>query len=136
MTRESDGLFIYAKVACGYIDGGDHPGQQQSTMPKQRLDLVLTDKGFKDLDSLYTKILERAVSGDDEGLLTKQLRQVLEALVAMFEPTPETAFRKLCPGGLDTVLVNARLGSLQSVPMDRCMRFCNGIHSTESRSSR
>ena len=119
LTQKSDGLFIYAKVACGYIDGGDHPGQQQSTTPKQRLDLVLTDEGFKDLDSLYAKILERAVSGDDESLLTKQLRQVLEALVAMFEPTPETAFRKLCPGGLDPVLVNARLGSLQSVLMAR-----------------
>jgi hypothetical protein len=119
LTQKSDGLFIYAKVACGYIDGGDHPGQQQSTTPKQRLDLVLTDEGFKDLDSLYAKILERAVSGDDESLVTKQLRQVLEALVAMFEPTPETTFRKLCPGGLDPVLVNARLGSLQSVLMAR-----------------
>jgi len=118
LTQKSDRLFIYAKVACRYITGDDQSGQQ-STTPKERLAQVLTDEGFKDLNYLYSKILERAVSGDDEDCLTKQLRQVLKALVAIFEPLQEKAFVKLCPGGLDPFLLSSRLGSLQSVLVAR-----------------
>jgi hypothetical protein len=118
LTQKSDGLFIYAEVACRYIrkgidvlEGGNQP-RQLSTTPHQRLQSVLTDRRFQGLDALYSEILEQAVQGDDEALLARQLREVLELLVGLLEPIPEVAFIKLCLSGLDPFLLSCRLDSL------------------------
>ncbi|RSM11440.1 hypothetical protein CEP52_003064 [Fusarium oligoseptatum] len=128
LTRKSDGLFIYAEVACRYIRKGNdllevrNQPRQLSTTPKQRLESVLTDRRFQGLDALYSEILEQAVQGDDEALLATQLREVLELLVGLLEPIPEGALSKLCLSGLDPFLLSCRLDSLQSVLIGRSQR--------------
>ncbi|KAK3936626.1 hypothetical protein QBC46DRAFT_357311 [Diplogelasinospora grovesii] len=116
LTRKSAGLFVHAKVACRYISGDDHDGYR-SSLPEQRLSVVLSDKleGFDDLDNLYTEILKHATRGRDQHQLTKELRHILELIIALFEPMREEALNKLCTEEVDPRLFNDRLHSLRSV---------------------
>ncbi|VUC37918.1 unnamed protein product [Clonostachys rosea] len=116
LASKSAGLFIYAKVACSYIRGdGDPRGRHRSTVPRQRLEQVLTDQRFEGLDALYSQILIQAAEGPDQQEVSEHLRHILEVIVALFEPMPESFFHQLCEGEMLPETVSARLRSLQSV---------------------
>jgi hypothetical protein len=121
LARKADRLFIYAKIACRFI-WGNH--KNESRTPKDHMDAVPTNHRFKNLDSMYAEILERAVCGDDTAALTEQLRELLELLVGLFRALPENALVKLSRHR-NPHIVRSRLVSLQSVlnvpsPADGC----------------
>jgi hypothetical protein len=131
LVLKAHGLFIYAATVCRFIKEG---GEQWP--PQDLLDLVLSEDGAsgsllqkpgervathksptKELDEIYTQALEysfKTVHDEwDKRQLAGVFRQVIGAIIVLFEPLSTTAL-----AGLLTVrkeIVNRRLRHLRSV---------------------
>ncbi|SPO01215.1 uncharacterized protein DNG_03962 [Cephalotrichum gorgonifer] len=113
LAKKSSGVFLWAKVACRYIDGGEDIGNL-STLPEERLEIVLDDWKCEGLSALYLEIMENAVKGPDRDILVRQVRHVLEVIIALFVPLPLNDLTAFCPD-LKSQLVKHRLYGLRSV---------------------
>jgi hypothetical protein len=117
LVEKADGLFIYAATICRFIG-------QKGCNPRKRLTVVLegsmkTGSPTKELDSIYTKILQNAIIAveghepeEEEGPL-QQFRRIVGSIVILFDALTANALAQL----LDTDLweVVEMLGSLSSV---------------------
>lgn len=88
---KADGLFIYAATACRFLDGPN--------LTRSRLDLrlrmifdnkVTGDSPQKNLDAIYTSILQFSVLGDaieeEKAEIASLFKQVVGSIVVLFEP--------------------------------------------------
>lgn len=113
LAKKSAGVFLWAKLACRFIDGGEDIGNL-STLPEDRLETVLDDWKCEGLNALYLEILKNAVKGPDREILIRQLRHVLEVVIALFVPLSLEGLSRFCPE-LKSQLVKHRLYGLRSV---------------------
>ena len=131
LVLKAHGLFIYAATVCRFIEEG---GEQWP--PQDLLDLVLPDDSTsgsllrkpgqtvathksptKEVDEIYTQVLEcsfkRVHDERDKQQLAEAFRQVVGAIIVLFEPLPTTALAGLLPARKETI--NMRLRHLRSV---------------------
>ena len=113
LAKKSSGVFLWARLACRYVDGGEDIGNL-STLPEERLEIVLDDWKCEGLSALYLEIMKNAVKGPDREILVRQLRHVLEVVIALFVPLPLEGLSRFCPE-LKSQLVKHRLYGLRSV---------------------
>ena len=131
LVLKAQGLFIYASTVCRFIEEG---GEQWP--PQDLLDLVLPNDSTsgsplrkpgetvathksptKELDEIYTQVLEysfkRVHDERDKQQLAEIFRQVVGAVILLFEPLPTTALAGLLPARKE--IINMRLRHLRSV---------------------
>lgn len=91
LATKADGLFIYAATACRFLDG--------PSLTRSRLDLrlkmifdnkVTGDSPQKNLDAIYTSILQFSVLGDaieeEKAEISGLFKHVVGSIVVLFEP--------------------------------------------------
>ena len=119
LISKTAGLFIFAKTSLDFI------GRYGPAAARERLDIVLqVEKDdslspYASLDRLYMKVLETAISMDDDeysSLLT-HFQLVVGAVVLLFEPSPMSMLERLLgerQGCAKSVLL--QLGSVIILP--------------------
>jgi len=85
LAVKSDGMFIWARLACRYIFGRNAMGQDT----RKRFETVLagTEKGTWLLDEMFTSILEDTIPKDEA---IPKFRSVMGQIIALLEPLPCT----------------------------------------------
>ena len=115
MVEKAAGLFIYAATTCRFI-------QDQDYDPEEQLSIILGNGAqaygpspTKDLDDMYTKILQRSVIGnrDSDGYepLIGRFRQIVGSIAVMFDVMTVQNLAKL----LHVTSVTKTIASLHSV---------------------
>jgi WD40 repeat protein len=138
LTERADRLFVYATMACRYIEGSDG---DTATTTEQRLSQVLHNKAFATLDDMYSfiltqsidpiigpkgnilsrifrQILQLVVTSAEGDILGGQFRQILGLLVTLAEPVSKRVLGEMCrfcQKRLEPKIVYARVHSLRSV---------------------
>jgi AAA ATPase domain len=119
LISKAAGLFIFAKTSLDFI------GRYGCKDARERLDIILqVEKDdllspYASLDRLYMKVLENAVSMDDDeysSLLT-HFQLVVGAVVLLFEPCPMSVLERLLgerQGCAKSILL--QLGSVIIIP--------------------
>jgi hypothetical protein len=113
LTRQSNGLFIYAKTICDVIGetGGkfsDH--LNAAILPREESD-ELKDDTFYTLDKLYRDILDRAVPS--QTIERDRFKRILSAIVSIRIPLSAIGLGILLE--IEPGVVKSALGSLHSV---------------------
>jgi hypothetical protein len=120
ITRDTDGLFIYAATVCLYING---PWQ---VSPRERLEQVCQARGVKQksteaLDGMYLIVLTSSMKGDfsaeEEGNFTTRLRKIVGSVVLLYDNLSAEELARLlflnAPTG--RMIVQQTLDSLHAV---------------------
>jgi hypothetical protein len=131
LVSRAHGLFIYASTVCSFIEEGG-----ENWPPRELLCLVLGDNSpsksqqplpggmatthrppTEELDQIYNQILNhsfKTVKDErDKYQLFRIFRQVVGAIVTLFEPLSTTALAKLLE--VDKEIVNRRIRHLRSI---------------------
>jgi type II secretory pathway predicted ATPase ExeA len=120
LVEKADCLFIFAATACLFIDGAPiiSPEKRLSDLVLQR---TINRLSTKNLDTMYSKILQDSVMGEytdeEKEELTEQFRRVVGSIVVLFDVLSVTALGSLLlePSGNATQFVLGVLNSLHSV---------------------
>lgn len=87
LVRMAGKLFIFAATVARFI------GDKRVLSPRDQLDIVLGSTGsasaqpYASLDALYHRLLQHAVSSNNEAFIVTRLRKLLGAIVGV-EPSP------------------------------------------------
>jgi hypothetical protein len=96
LAVRSDGLFIWAATACRFLNGAEGHENRLDL----RLDMILANKVAKDspqkeLDGIYTTILQFSVTGnaldEEKEMIWRQFRLVVGSIIVLFEPLTTSA---------------------------------------------
>jgi len=120
LCQRASGLFIYASTACRFI-------RDPLWDPDESLSLILQDdyvgqSPTRELDEMYTKILTHSIIlGDrhkrDSEKLSGEFRQLIGAIVILFDALPASMLARLLEMPIGTVGVRLRcLHSVMDVP--------------------
>jgi hypothetical protein len=91
LSIKADGLFIYAATACRFLDGPNLTRSRLDLRLKMIFDNKVTgDSPQKNLDAIYTSILQFSVFGDvieeEKPEISSLFKQVVGSIVVLFEP--------------------------------------------------
>jgi NACHT domain len=131
LVLKAHGLFIYAATVCRFIEqkGEQWPpddllrlillnGTTDDSSPRNASNTNITDDSpTKDLDEMYSQILEHSFTNintlKDRQNLTSIFRQVIGAIVILFNPLPAISIARLLD--IDNKRIQMRLRHLHSV---------------------
>jgi hypothetical protein len=130
LVSTAHGLFIYAATVCRFIESGIYdfpaddllrlvlPEENIANTSRQRSGNITTHKSPTEvLDMMYTHALEHSLRNarheKDKEQLTGICRQVLSAIVILFDPLSPIALAKFLD--IDDGIVRKRLNSLRSI---------------------
>jgi hypothetical protein len=100
LSRRSDGLFEWARLACKYIEGMNKMGS-----PMGRFEALVAGtsaKGTRLLDDMYRRILANIMPNDEREEVIPMFCSVMGQILVSLEPLPITALsamRMHFPGG-------------------------------------
>jgi len=112
LTKKSSGLFIFASTLVRFIESEYHE-------PNERLQLVVseanntTHEGRAGIDFLYSQVLLCAFSDVQESEVFSNVRQVLGAIVLVFNPLSQRELSVIL--GVPISLISTTLRHLHSV---------------------
>jgi hypothetical protein len=105
LVNQTNGLFQYAKVACGIIGG-------RSGSPADRLEMLLNTRLDGGLDEIYLKALELSIpttTTDDRNNFFRMFRQVVGAIALSFDPLSRKGISHLLQGEFNSDVVAEHL---------------------------
>jgi hypothetical protein len=82
LARYADGLFIWADVACGFIESGDDPNVQLEELLKPSKERVAAEAK---LDRLFIDVIRRSLY-EDQGIRANNWHYVVDSIVALKTP--------------------------------------------------
>ncbi|KAG8997414.1 hypothetical protein FRB90_012513, partial [Tulasnella sp. 427] len=102
LVRRAGILFIFAATAIKFIESGKRRDPQSRLNILLKRDVPKAPSKFQEVDSLYTQVLQHAVSMiDDDGyeedlvVARQTFREVLEAVVLLKDPLPSSSLEAL-----------------------------------------
>lgn len=118
LAIKADGLFIYAATACRFLDGPSLTRSRLDMRLKMIFDNKVTgDSPQKNLDAIYTSILQFSVLGDaieeEKTEISSLFKQIVGSIVVLFEPLSPQSLATLVDTSLSSV--EETLKSLHSV---------------------
>jgi hypothetical protein len=131
LVLKAHGLFIYAATFCRFIEQGGEQWppddllrlllQNKTTDNSTQRDadnMIITDESpTKDLDKMYSQILEHSYKGvkslNDRQQLVSLFRQVVGTIILLFNPLSAISIARLCD--VDGKRIQMRLRHLHSV---------------------
>jgi hypothetical protein len=90
LALHADGLFIWAAVACGFIENGDDPDVQLEELLHPNERLAAEEK----LDRLFTDVI-RGSLGEVQGIRANNWHYVVDSIVALKTPLTSHAMDSL-----------------------------------------
>jgi len=117
LSKQSDGLFEWARLACEYIKGTN----KVVLPPRRQFDALVarkSGKGTRLLDDMYRLVLEESMPKDGREDVIPMFCSVMRQILVLSEPLPATALNAMrqhfpCEDEhYDVNLVVGKLGSL------------------------
>jgi len=117
LSKQSDGLFEWARLACEYIKGINRVGPR----PRTRFDALIagtSEKGTRLLDVMYRLVLKESMPEDERKEAIPFFCSVMRQILVLSEPLPTTALtamRQHFPSEDERYDVNDVIGKLGSL---------------------
>ncbi|KAJ3327417.1 hypothetical protein HDU76_011840 [Blyttiomyces sp. JEL0837] len=88
LTQKTGGVFHYARLACNHMTERSYVSYGEA--------LEVASKFYGGLDQIYTQVLEKAFSGEEEGSgLIQRYRKVMGCIITAREPVDQVSIARL-----------------------------------------